>query len=269
MMIGKRSISLMTSWLPQMMIGIDTSRPKMTSGILWSPPAPSAAPAIAMTLSRLITKSATMTVFTAAHNLSLAWMLLCASSCSGNSSLMPIQNSSAAPTIFRYGICSRVSAKKIRMTRRMMAPAVPHRMPIVRCLGGSLRQASAMTTALSPPSTMSIMMIWPTASQNSVVMNCSMAACSSLGGPVSGRNRCTCLRHQCRRGLRPWPCVVLRIRPRGEAGSAAAPWPAAAAAESAADGLLQQLAHLRRVARDDEAALFHHRQLGLGRVGAA
>ena len=33
--------------------------------------------------------------------------------------------------------------------------------------GGSLRQASAMTTALSPPSRMSIMMIWPTAIQNS------------------------------------------------------------------------------------------------------
>ncbi len=32
---------------------------------------------------------------------------------------------------------------------------------------GSLRQASAITTALSPPSKMSMMMIWPSASQNS------------------------------------------------------------------------------------------------------
>ena len=59
-MIGKRSISLITSWLPQTMIGMLTSRPKITSGMLWSPPALSAAPAIAITLSRLITRSATM-----------------------------------------------------------------------------------------------------------------------------------------------------------------------------------------------------------------
>ena len=33
MTIGNRSISLMTSWLPQTMIGTLTSRPKTTSGI--------------------------------------------------------------------------------------------------------------------------------------------------------------------------------------------------------------------------------------------
>ena len=43
----------------------------MTSGILWSPPAPSAAPAMAITLSRLITRSATITVLTAPQSLSL------------------------------------------------------------------------------------------------------------------------------------------------------------------------------------------------------
>ena len=31
MIIGKRSISLITIWLPQTMIGIDTKRPKTTS----------------------------------------------------------------------------------------------------------------------------------------------------------------------------------------------------------------------------------------------
>ena len=68
-------------------------------------------------------------------------------------------------------MASSVRAKKISTTRSPMAPAVPQRMPLVRWFGGSLRQASAMTTALSPPSRMSIMMIWPTAIQNSACMN--------------------------------------------------------------------------------------------------
>ena len=33
MTMGKRSISRMTIWLPQMMMGTLTSRPKITSGI--------------------------------------------------------------------------------------------------------------------------------------------------------------------------------------------------------------------------------------------
>ena len=51
------------------------------------------------------------------------------------------------------------------------APA-PSRMPQKRCLGGSERQASAITTALSPDSRMLIQMIWPTATQNA---HCSMS----------------------------------------------------------------------------------------------
>ncbi len=71
---------------------------------------------------------------------------------------------------------------------KLIAPAVPHRMPWVRCLGGSLRQASAMTTALSPPSRMSIRMIWPTATQNSGVMNCSMGGGSCGGRETTGKS---------------------------------------------------------------------------------
>ncbi|MCY1369491.1 hypothetical protein D9M69_565370 [compost metagenome] len=73
--------------------------------------------------------------------------------------MIPIHTSNSAPTNLSHGRASSVMAKKIRITRRTMAPAVPHRMPWVRCAGGSLRQASAMTTALSPPKRMSIMMI--------------------------------------------------------------------------------------------------------------
>jgi hypothetical protein len=89
-----------------------------------------------ITLSRLITKSATMTVFTAAHNLSLAWMLPCASSSSGSSSFTPIQTSSSAPISLSAGSLSRLMAKKISTTRSTMAPAVPQRMPWRRRSGG-------------------------------------------------------------------------------------------------------------------------------------
>ena len=100
-----------------------------------------------------------MMVLMAARSLSLALMLPCASSWSGARSFTPIQIRRAAPASLRNGIASNVSAKKIRMTRRMIAPAVPQMMPLVRMAGGSFRQASAITTALSPPSRMSIMMI--------------------------------------------------------------------------------------------------------------
>ncbi|MCY1384472.1 hypothetical protein D9M69_727310 [compost metagenome] len=66
----------------------------------------------------------------------------------------------------RKGTLSSVMANMISTTRRTMAPTVPQMIPLVRWAGGSLRQASAITTALSPPSRMSMMMIWPSATQN-------------------------------------------------------------------------------------------------------
>ena len=56
---------------------------------------------MAITLSMLITRSATMTVRTATHSLSELAMLPCASSSSGSSSFTPIHSSSSAPTTFR------------------------------------------------------------------------------------------------------------------------------------------------------------------------
>src|SRR6476619_2086657 len=53
----------------------------------------------------------------------------------------------------------------VNKTLKVMATNVPSTMPHMRWLGGSLRQASAMTTALSPESRMSIQMICTTASQ--------------------------------------------------------------------------------------------------------
>src|SRR3989344_2328484 len=137
-------------------------------------------------------------------------------------------------------------AKKISTTRSTMAPAVPQRMPLRRSSGGKLRQARAMTIALSPPSRMSIMMIWPTASQNSGVRKASMSHKRnqplSVGAerrPRGAFQRPVCARaHGCSR--------------RSRTGS---------------DQRLQDATHLGRVARDLETALFHDGQLGIGRVG--
>ena len=53
-------------------------------------------------------------------------------------------------------ICAMMMVKKMRSSTA--APA-PSRMPQNRCRGGSERQASAITTALSPESRMLIQMI--------------------------------------------------------------------------------------------------------------
>ena len=47
----------------------------------------------------------------------------------------------------------------VKMTRSNTATPAPRIMPQSRCLGGSVRHASAMTTALSPDSMMLTQMI--------------------------------------------------------------------------------------------------------------
>ncbi len=127
MIDGKRSIRRITNWLPQTMIGMLTTMPKITSAMLWSPPADSAAPAMAITLSRLITKSATITVLTAPHKRSLPLMSAWPSPCSGSSSLTPIHSSSSAPANLRNGIASSCSAKKIKPDAQHDRPGrAPH-----------------------------------------------------------------------------------------------------------------------------------------------
>ena len=116
-------MSLMTSWLPQTMMGMEISRPSTTSRT-WCSPEFCAAPAMAITLSTLITRSATMMVLMAASSLSLPATSLWPSS-SGAMSFTPIHTSSSAPTTLRNGRFSKVIAKTMRITRRMMAPAVP------------------------------------------------------------------------------------------------------------------------------------------------
>ena len=67
---------------------------------------------------------------------------------------MPIHSSSTPPTTLSHGNSSSVTAKMVRTMRSTMAPAAPQIMPQRRCFGGRSRQASAITTALSPDNRM-------------------------------------------------------------------------------------------------------------------
>ena len=78
---------------------------------------------------------------------------------SGPSSFTAIHNSSTPPTSLRYGIFMSAVIAPANTTRNVMATMVPSTTPHRRCLGGSLRQASAITTALSPDNNTSIQMI--------------------------------------------------------------------------------------------------------------
>ena len=90
---GKRSISFINIALPKRINGI-----VMTSPTNSMPKCPFAAPAMPSTLSRLMTMSAMMIVFTASQKLSLSLTL--PSSSSGSSSLTPIHSNSTLPMIW-------------------------------------------------------------------------------------------------------------------------------------------------------------------------
>ena len=133
-----------------------------------------------------------MTVFTAANSRSCAWMS-CSPSSSSAMRLMPIHSSSAAPTSCRYGSRSRLTAKNVRMIRSTTAPITPQKMPSVRCFGGRLRQASAITTALSPDNRMLMTMISIAATQNcgraefhSILVRCARSAGARAGSAHGG-----------------------------------------------------------------------------------
>ena len=87
---------------------------------------------------------------------------------------MPIQKSSRLPMIFSHGSASNATAKNVRMIRRTTAAPAPHRIASFCCLGGSDRAASAITTALSPDSTMLTPMIFARPTQNVWVIHSSI-----------------------------------------------------------------------------------------------
>jgi hypothetical protein len=120
---------------------------------------------MAMTLSRLITRSAMATILIARNKVSTGSTSVALPFSSEPSSLTAIHNSSTPPTSFRYAICISVVTNPANMIRKVIATTVPRTTPQMRWWGGSLRHASAITTALSPDSSTSIQMICKTASQ--------------------------------------------------------------------------------------------------------
>ena len=70
------------------------------------------------------------------------------------SNCVPIHSSRQPPTICSHGICSSLAARKVSTMRSTTAAPEPNWMALRCCSGGSDRAASAMTTALSPESTM-------------------------------------------------------------------------------------------------------------------
>src|SRR4051812_27280679 len=162
-------MSLSSSVAPKMTSGIEMARPRINRVTL-----PPAAAATAITLSRLITRSATRMVLIAASNWSLA--LMSSSPSSGISSFTPIQKSSRLPTSLSHGNVRSATAKRVRITRKTIAAAEPQMTACFCCLAGSERAASAMTTALSPDRMTLTPMIFSRPSQKA----CDMTS-SSMG----------------------------------------------------------------------------------------
>ena len=109
--------------------------------------------------------SATVTSHTARHSVSPALTLSSPCSSDGTISLMAIHSSRMPPTSLRNGISITCAITMVKTMRSSTAAPAPSKIPQKRCFGGSERQASAITTALSPESRMLIQMIWPTATQ--------------------------------------------------------------------------------------------------------
>src|SRR6185437_304652 len=149
-----------TSCAPAMINGMLSARPKSRSTRL-----PFAAAATPSTLSMLITRSATITVHTAASRRSFAFTSTPPSS-AGSIRRMPIHTSAMPPAIFSHGSVRSPTANTVSTTRRTIAPSAPQISPQRFCFGGRLRQASAITTALSPDNRMLMTMISTAASQN-------------------------------------------------------------------------------------------------------
>lgn len=151
---GKRVRRLVIIEAPSTISGIEITRPATSSGI-----ESLATAAMASTLSRLMTISAMATVCTAFQSLLLAAIESSSLSPSSMTSLTAIQTNSPAPMICRKGAFSSEAISTVKSTRRNTATLAPSAMPLVRCSGAKARQASAITTALSPDRTIFSAMI--------------------------------------------------------------------------------------------------------------
>src|SRR5665213_1806898 len=142
---AKRSSKARMTALPAITIGILTASPRMSSAYR-----PLATPATAITLSRLMMMSAITTMRTARHRSATAFGVSSASCACGASSLTAIQNSASAPASRRYGSVISIETTPVNTINSREANPAPIIMPHSRSRGGRPRQASAITTALSP-----------------------------------------------------------------------------------------------------------------------
>ena len=117
--------------------------------------------------------------------------------------------------ILSHGHFSSSTAMIVSTTRITIAAALPQKMAIFCCFGGSERAASAITTALSPDRMMLIQMIEPSAAQKAAEVNSmqtpspSFLRCAAHGRPrqtagefkrARWRNACGLLRTTSTRG---------------------------------------------------------------------
>src|SRR6267154_479088 len=171
------------------MIFISMVAPKTTSGMLITRPStkstmlPFATAATAMTLSRLITRSAIRMVLIAPSRCELD-LTPSPSPSSGTSSFTAIQNRSAPPTSLRKESFSNSTATMVSTIRSTTAAPAPQMIACFCWCAGSERAASAITTALSPDRMMLTQMIAPSPSQN-----CDVRSSSIQRSPLVGLAR--------------------------------------------------------------------------------
>src|SRR5215472_7658919 len=115
-------------------------------------------------------------------------------------------------------------AKKVSPMRSTIAPSTPQRIPCRRLFGERLRHASAITTALSPDNRMLTVMISRTATQNCGVLKSVTGAAHVIA--------CAC-----------WTTDLDTCSSRY--------------GQERLENTLQQLSHLRWIARDLDTARFH------------
>src|SRR3954469_11123805 len=120
---GSFASSAMISAAPATIKGTLMARPSTSKGAL-----PLAAAATAMTLSRLMTMSATTTICTACHRCE-ADSTPSSSSCSGTSSFAAITISARPPTSLRYGSSIRLPTMPVKMIRSSTAAPAPRVIP--------------------------------------------------------------------------------------------------------------------------------------------
>src|SRR5271157_5247518 len=117
-------------------------------------------PAMATTLSRLMTRSATAMRTTAVRRLAGAGAASSFASSSSWTSLQAIPTSRIAPTNRSPGIIKTYETASVRASRRAIATAPPQSIAALRWEAGKCLATMAMTSALSPESTTLIRTIW-------------------------------------------------------------------------------------------------------------